>query len=180
MRCRYVPMVAGEELSHAPLTASTKITQLIIWQSVFSTSGVPALAGKHTEARARWRKFMSSWTRRVALAKSTAAVNLASGDCWIPRARRRRPSLYPSTLGSSTGWWAQNVLDAYEALLTNGPAKAAARALPFHFVQIGADDIDDLDDLSNLPGIKHVWVYHRAGCRPCVGSARPVRRLRVR
>ena len=89
--------------------------------------------------------------------KSTTTINLASvtADTAGEQEETVVVSIDPQ---GSTGWWAQNVIDAYEELMKTDPGKAAARALPFHFVQIGPEDIADLDDLSALPGIKHVWV----------------------
>jgi chromosome partitioning protein len=89
--------------------------------------------------------------------KSTTTMNLAAVTADTSGEEDDTVVLSIDPQGSAV-WWAERVVAAAEELAKTDPERAAARALPFDFVQVAADEVGSLSELRNLPGIKHVWV----------------------
>ncbi|MEV4753003.1 ParA family protein [Streptosporangium sp. NPDC049248] len=89
--------------------------------------------------------------------KSTTTMNLAAVTADASGEQEATVVVSIDPQGSAV-WWSNRVVEAAEELAKTDPDKAAARALPFDFVQANADDIEDLSNLRDLPGVKHVWV----------------------
>ncbi|PZG19948.1 ParA family protein [Nonomuraea aridisoli] len=95
-------------------------------------------------------------SQKGGVGKSTSAVHLAAVTADTSQEQDSTVVLSIDPQGSAV-WWAERVVAVYEELLKVDEKKAAARALPFHFVQ-GYDSLDELRELPNLPGIKNIWV----------------------
>uniref|UniRef100_UPI003F493F3B ParA family protein n=1 Tax=Microtetraspora malaysiensis TaxID=161358 RepID=UPI003F493F3B len=101
-------------------------------------------------------KVTTVLNQKGGVGKSTITVNLAAVFAETARSDEKTVAVSIDPQGSAT-WWSDQVSRVFKELSKTDPERAAARALPFDFIQ-AHDDLAGLMTMSTLPGVGHVVV----------------------